>query len=135
MKKAWGMMLAGVLLAGWGCGPKQHGIKGQVTLDGQLVGPGSIVFLPEEGTISRKASAAILDGQYEVPTEHGPLAGFFRVEISWMEKTGKQIPGVDPGTMIPETREIMPAQYNSASTLKVEVKPGENVFDFHLKSE
>src|SRR5689334_9104257 len=104
-------LFVGLLLTTSGCGPRQNAIQGEVTLDGQPVGPGSIVFLPIEGTDSRKAAAAILDGRYDIPTDHGPQAGQFRVEISWFKKTGKQIPSADPGMMTEESVEVIPPKY------------------------
>jgi hypothetical protein len=40
-------------------------------------------------------------------------------------------PDGEPG---PGERETIPAKYNSASTLKEEVKAGSNTFDFNLES-
>src|SRR5262245_22550970 len=74
-------------------------VKGEVTLDGAPVGPGSISFYPEDGTVSRKASAAILDGKYEIPAEIGPSPGKFKIEITWPKATGKKVPSADPGIM------------------------------------
>jgi len=135
MARWWKLAAVLVLVPVAGC-PRSApvSIKGQVTLDGQPVGPGSISFLPEPGTDSRKASVAIEEGRYGVPADRGPSPGSFKVEINWARKTGRKVPSADPGIMMDETREAVPSKYNSQTTLTVEIKSGENVRDFHLKS-
>jgi hypothetical protein len=124
----------GLLTAVIGCGSsKEVSIKGSVTFDGQPVGPGSIVFAPETGNESIKVAAPIEDGKYEIGAERGATPGMFRVEISWSKKTGRQIPSADPGVMVDEVQEAIPAKYNAQSTLSREIKPGENVHDFDLQ--
>jgi hypothetical protein len=118
-----------------GCAAAPTGIKGEVTLDGQPVGPGNIVFQPEPGSDSRKASAAIEDGKYSIPAERAPAPGTFKVEVRWSKKTGRSVPSADPGIMMDETFEAIPAKYNDSTTLTVEIKPGASVYDFHLKSK
>jgi hypothetical protein len=130
------LLLMGLLLAAApGCGSDQVSIKGEVTLEGKAVGPGSIVFLPQAGTQSRKAAAAIIDGKYEIPADRGPTPGTFRVEISWSKKTGRKIPSADPVIpLIDETREAIPKKYNSKSILTVKIVAGENKHDFALEA-
>ena len=80
-------------------------------------------------------AAAVEGGAYEVPADLGAAPGTFKVEISWAKKTGRRVPSADPGIMMDETREAVPAKYNSRTTLTVAIKPGENVHDFPLKSQ
>ena len=128
-------LMLGLWAAVSGCGPSsQVSVQGRVTFDGQPVGPGSIVFLPEAGSEAVKLAAPIEDGKYRIGTERGAKPGAFRVEISWSKKTGRQIPSADPGMMMDETQEAIPAQYNTQSTLRRELKPGDNVCDFELSS-
>jgi len=129
------LVIVAMFLSTPGCaGASRVALKGKVTLDGVAVGPGRIAFLPQPGTVSTKAAAEIIDGQYEVRADRVPSPGTFRVEINWSKRTGKQIPSADPGIMTEETVEVIPAMYNSESTLTVEIKPGENIHDFPLKS-
>lgn len=125
--------MLGVIVAVAGCGSSdQVSIQGQVTFDGQAVGPGSIVFLPDgEGA---KIAAAIEDGKYRIGPERGAKAGNFRVQINWSKKTGRQIASADPGMMMDETVEAIPPQYNRDTTLRQEVKVGDNTIDFDLRS-
>jgi hypothetical protein len=125
----------GLLAAVASCGSSnQVAVQGRVTLDGQPVGPGSIVFLPEGGGEGTKVAAAIEDGKYQIGKERGAKPGAYRVEITWSKKTGRQRPSADPGMMMDETEEAIPPQFNSQSTLRKELKPGDNVHDFELKS-
>lgn len=125
-------VLALLLIAG--CGTGQVPIQGTVTLDGVPVEEGSISFFPEAGTNSRKASAAILNGEFSIPLENGPLPGKFKVEISWIKKTGRKIPSADPGMGDVEERiEAIPTKYNTASTLVREIAAGGNKLDFKLE--
>ena len=132
---AWGLALSG-LAALVGCGGSDSlAIQGDVTLDGQPVGPGSIAFYPADGSAGAGVSAAIENGRYEIPAERGPAPGSYRVQISWPKKTGKQIPSLDPGFTTDQTVEAIPPKYNTDSTLKVSVTPGEPKHDFTLTSK
>lgn len=123
-----------VILAVAGCGPRTIALHGAVTLDDQPVaGPGTVAFYPEAGN-ELGVSGEIVDGKYEIPAERGPVAGKYRVEITWPKKTGKQIPSLDPGMMSDETIEAIPKKYNRDSELTVEISSSQSVHDFHLKS-
>lgn len=116
-----------------GCGGDgRRSVSGEVTLDGEPVDGGSIVFLPSGGE-GGKGAAEIVKGKYAIPTEQGLPPGSYRVEIHWLKPTGKQIPSGDPGMMTDERAEAIPAQYHSASTLVAEITAGENKHNFHLK--
>jgi hypothetical protein len=129
-------LAAGLLIAFAGCsGSKEIPISGQVTLDGQpLAGPATIAFYPQQGTDSPGAAGEIVDGKYEIPAERGPYAGSFRVEITWPRKTGKQLPSADPGMVVDETVEGLPAKYNRNTELTAEISPQQKVHDFQLQS-
>jgi len=129
-------LMTGIVAAVIGCGSSnQVSVQGRVTMDGQPVGPGSIVFLPDAGAEGTKVAAAIEDGKYQIGPERGASPGNFRVEISWSKKTGKQIPSADPGMMMDETKEAIPPKYNAETTLRCEFKPGDNVHDYDLKTQ
>ena len=63
------------------------------------------------------------------------LPGKYRVEISWRKPTGRKIPSADPGVIIDETREAVPAKYNSESTLTVEIGSGDVEQNFVLTTK
>jgi len=123
-------LLAASVLAG--CSSDNHrAISGEVSYNGEPVDGGSIVFLPSGGE-GPKGAAEIVGGKYSIPAQQGLPPGTCRVEITWAKPTGKQIPSGDPGMMMEERIEAIPAQYNSASTLSVEITAGENVHNFPL---
>ncbi len=121
-----------VLFAGCADAGKAR-LKGTVVFDGAPVEEGSISFLPADGTTSRKASAAILNGEFDIPGDRAPSPGKFKVEISWMKKTGKKIASADPGIMADETKEAIPAKFNRETTLIRDLVAGENKLEFKLE--
>ena len=133
------VVIAASLVAG--CGEKSHGperaaIHGHVTLDGQDISVGSIVFTPAAGSKGQPAGGAIQDGKYAIKAELGPTLGPQSVEIRSERKTGKKIQAAmrDKGEQMDETVEAIPAQYNQRTILTYEVKSGDNERDFDLKS-
>lgn len=116
-----------------GCAEQAASIHGKVTLDGEPVTAGSISFLPASSG-GRKAAAAIEQGAYSIPATEKLLPGSYRVEISWHKPTGRKIASADPGMTAEETREVVPAKFNTESTLTVEISGGEAEKDFALTS-
>jgi len=109
-------------------------VQGQVTLDGEAVAIGSISFLPTSGA-GPKGSAAIEQGAYSIPATEKLQPGSYRVEISWRKPTGKKVASADPGMTIDETREAVPAKYNTASTLIAEIGGAHAQQDFAMISK
>jgi len=108
-------------------------VSGKITLDGQPLKTGHIVFSPLE--VGRGAQASIVDGAYTVPKSRGPSPGPYRVEIHSIQPTGKKVFDRGEGEMIEETKNLVPAMYNANTTLQAEVKAGgENTFPFDLKT-
>jgi hypothetical protein len=119
----------------FGCtAERSSSVHGKVTLDGEVVTMGNIVLLPAAGS-GTKAAAAIENGSYSIPAADKLLAGSYRVEISWHKPTGRKIASADPGITIDETREAVPARYNTESTLTVEIGSGDLEKDFALTSK
>lgn len=117
------------------CGAKSSpSIHGKVTLDGEPVANGNIVFLSQDSK-GPKAAAAIENGVYSLSPHDKLIAGKYRVEISWRKPTGKKIPSADPGITTDETREAVPAKYNTDSTLVAAIGSGEVEKDFALTSK
>jgi hypothetical protein len=113
---------------------KTASIHGRVTLDNEPVANGSIVFLPASGT-GKKAAAAIEQGLYSIPATDKLPPGSYRVEISWRKPTGRQILSADPGIMTDETREAVPAHYNTESALTTDIASGNVEKNFELVSK
>jgi hypothetical protein len=125
------------LTYGCGAGDKRAAVSGKVTLDGQAVESGSITFQPIEGTQGPSAGTAVTKGVYQIPRAQGPLPGVYRVEIYSQRKTGNKIPAgspAPPGTLVEEVVEAVPARFNAQSTLRSEVRSGNNPLDFNLSA-
>lgn len=125
-----------------GCGKStgRLAVSGEVTLDGQAIESGSILFQPKgEGP---KVGARIKEGKYRFDTSDGPLSGEYKVEIyadskdpfpmddpeAFAEQMEK-----DPEALKP-TNEV-PAHYNSQSTLTADPNPQKLTFNFNLKKD
>lgn len=127
-----------LLLAGCGdVSTPRNSIKGEVKLDGQPMAKGSIMFLPTGEGKGQAVVAPIVGGRYEIVAAQGPAVGRYRVEIRGTRKSGKMIPKAmaPPGEMIEEEVEAVAAKYNAQSELTTDVKAGENVANFDVKSK
>jgi hypothetical protein len=126
-----------LLLAGCGGGDANRGdISGVVKLDEKPLVQGSILFTPIEGARGSVTGGTIENGKYQCSGAAGATIGWNRVEIRAMRKTGKKIPKpfAPQGQTIDEQIEAIPPKFNSQSSLKVEVKRGDNTADFEVSS-
>ena len=122
------MVLAALLICGCGGGPKLYTVTGTVTYQGKPVQSGQIVFA-DATTTGPTATAAIKDGQYKIRC----TAGDKKVRITATQETGKMVEGA-MGATYPETIDLIPPQYNTATTLQCKVGPDEDpVCDFSLE--
>jgi hypothetical protein len=136
------LVIAGLLLCCWcGCADRDGGraaVKGKVTLDGVAIGEegatATISFFPTGATKGPAAGGQIQGGQYSIAASQGPAVGRNRVEIHASKMTGRKVADVHDGHMMDEMIEIIPARYNSESTLQRELKPGHNTLDFELST-
>lgn len=140
MQRLTKIMIAGVcsalLVIVAGCGTSHRGaISGAVTLDNQPVDGGMISFFPNGRDAGPSACTMIQAGRYTIPASSGPAIGANRVEIHWYRKTGKKVPGLVPGRENDVLAEAIPDRYHAKSELTADVKPGNNEFDFSLKSK
>jgi hypothetical protein len=132
MLKTLGFVVVGLMpLLGSGCArsssdhePEAYEVSGTVTLDGQPLEQGGILFkLPDDRL--PPASATIEDGEFSLKTR----AGLSRVEI--------RSPREGPNATQRMSRfvESIPDRYNQKSTLTADVVPaGPNRFEFRLQS-
>lgn len=109
--------------------------SGQVTIDGQPIEKGSIMFLPlDSGSI--KTGGPIVNGKYDILTEKGPVSGKHRVLCFWEKDTGKTYVDKDSGDVYPVRKEGLPKIYQSEkSPLEVEFSRKVKTYDFQLKSD
>lgn len=123
------------LLASLGCGGgKESQVSGHVKLDGNPVGPGTIVFVPAEGASNPADGAIQVDGSYSLKTSRtdGLNPGKYKVTVTVLDQ-----PEVQPGerSMI-AAKLITPEKYRDPATsgLEFSVEPGSNKIDVELTS-
>jgi hypothetical protein len=118
-------------------GARRGAIAGTVTLDGKPIAKGSIMFVPAEGTAGPVAGGPIENGRYQLPPDKGAAVGWNGVEIRSLHKTGRMVPKpmAPPGDMVEEYGEAVAPRYNLQSTLRFDVKPGENAANFEVTSK
>src|SRR5438128_90160 len=71
--------------------PRQP-VAGTVTLDGEPLNEGAILFAPtgkSEGAVA-SATARIENGQFSIPRDQGPVPGTYKVSISHAEEKPQQ---------------------------------------------
>jgi hypothetical protein len=128
-------VLVPVLLA-CGCGPvgpKRAAVSGKVLVDNKPLERGTITFLPANGTAGPSAGGTIIDGEYRLTTEDGPVPGTHRVEIRGFRPSGRMVSNpFDKKTKIEESTMIVPAAFNDRSELVREIVDGSNTLDFDL---
>jgi hypothetical protein len=105
-----------------GCSSGRIPLRGTVTLDGAPVEIGTIALLPETDDPSLPvASAPIQAGKFSFTDKNGPNRGPYRVEIRWPKATGRWVKMEGTGDTIQELADAIPAKYNKASTLRLDV--------------
>lgn len=118
-------------------GPARVAVDGQVTLRGEPVGKGSILFIPIEDTRGPRVGTAIEQGRFRIPRDRGPVIGRLRVEIRAERSLGYDITEPTESVMHigePLPPNDIPPEFNDASTLVITTTAkGSNSFQFHLK--
>ena len=113
-----------------GCrrGPTLYPVSGAVRYQGQPVEAGQIFFADPTGA-APTAYGPIENGRYAIEV----AAGAKQVRITATKETGKIIEGA-MGANYPEVVDLIPPQYNAASTLTADVGPaGDKAIDFDLE--
>jgi hypothetical protein len=119
-----------ILLGGCAGDPNHGRVSGAVTLDGQPLKSGIIHFVPADGQTA-SADAQVEDGKFSAKVPIGAK----KVSISAPKVVGKRKMYDTPDSpMVDKVEELVPAQYNSASTLTLDVKPGNQTQNYELKS-
>jgi hypothetical protein len=133
--------LAVLVFVAAGCGGSAASVSGEVTFNGEPVGDGFITFLPEDGK-GPSAAGPIEGGRFALDNL---MAGPKVVKIEAVKKVpfarsseemakraavnkfvGDGSGLIDPADVIPRNAE--------GNNTKVDIKPGNQTHDFHLKS-
>ena len=112
-------------------------VSGQVTLDGELIEVGSIVFFPSNPRAGKGTGGRIQDGEYLLEGKAAPAIGSYRVQIRSMRKSGRMVRPAYAGPdtpMVEGTEEAVAAEYNDKTTLEIEVMPGHNEKNWEVES-
>ncbi|QEG29768.1 hypothetical protein GobsT_45660 [Gemmata obscuriglobus] len=127
---ALGAAVALAFMAGCG-GPPKAQVSGTVTFNGEPIENGIIQFYPAGGA-GQTAGGGIENGKYQLETSTGEMT----VTINASKVVGKRAMYDTPDSpKVDVLKELIPAEYNTTSTLKVTLKPGVNEkVDFNLKS-
>ena len=111
-------------------GNRMADLRGTVSLNGQPVDEGSILFRSQDDPQGPEWGGPIKNGKYEAKLPPGTM----KVTVSWLKSTGQKKKTYDTpdSPEVPELEEVIPAKYNSATELRFEVKPGRNQKDWDL---
>lgn len=121
-----------------GCGgasdaPVTYPVSGKVTLDGEPLPEGDIIFRDASGKAA-SAAGKIENGAYSLTATAGKKSV---VITATKEIPGKTVVGGAPDEPpVPAVEQYLPAEYNEKTTLEADVSDsGSNEFTFELKSK
>ena len=106
--------------------PDLAAVSGVVTLDGKPLGDAIVLFTSAAGMSSFGKTDTT--GRYRVAYRSNLEGAAIGPSVVRITTNQTELPGAG-------YRDPIPAKYNSASTLKAEVKPGGNTIDFPLSSK
>lgn len=138
------IVLFASLVSGCGGGdPNRGAVRGTITIDGKPVTQGTVDFMPIDRSLGSTAGTTIEDGKYDLARIKGATVGKNRVVVAGSLKFAEPDSnppelGGEPGIDLPEEfyrswgfRRI---EYEDDPSLIVDIQPGKNQFDFHLRS-
>ena len=110
-------------------GPTMYPVAGEVTMEGEPIAEGKIIFEPFEPDGTLPAFGNITQGKYSFEVEPGDK----RVRITAEREVGE----VDPAMGARRRENYIPKQYNAKSqlTATVTTDPETNVFPFVLEAK
>jgi hypothetical protein len=120
-----------VVQAGCDQGPAMGTVTGEVTLDGQPVKDGHVLFTPLEGS-GQTGGGPLREGKFKAEVPIGKM----KVELHGNKVIGKRKAYDTPETpWEDDVAELLPAKYNFKSELTLDVKKGEQEVKYELKSK
>jgi hypothetical protein len=123
------LLIVSFLAAGCSSNPdERQALSGTIRLRGEVLDQGAVKFLPTTPEQKYGTGAMIQNGKFDISPEFGLTPGVYKVMIMSQEPDDKNAPppaAKEPGaTPPPIMRERIPPEYNSHSTLTIEVKNG-----------
>lgn len=110
-------------------------VSGTVKLDGQPIGPGVVIFAPDDGKTNPARGAIQPDGTYELKTSRdvGLAPGKYKVSLQIVEIPADVVPG--QRDMRP-TKSRIPEKYSdtNSSGFEFDVAAGSNTIDIEMTS-
>ncbi|QDT45535.1 hypothetical protein Pan241w_56600 [Gimesia alba] len=112
-------------------GPKLITVSGKITLNGEPLPEGDIIFRPADGQ-GHAYAGKIQAGTYSIETEVGKK----KVEIKSMRDVPGKTTEDNPGEVVNVREQIVPTKYNSESTLEIAINEGgADSADFTLEGD
>lgn len=124
-------------LAGCGLGAAGTAVTGSVTLDGEPLESGRIVFEPQGA--GKMAIGTIAQGTYQIAADQAPTPGTYLIRITAERPTGKNTAVVsrslEDQAPAEQYEQYLPAKYNSRSELTLQIpQDSTGKHDFALTS-
>lgn len=116
-----------------GCGSSRCSVNGTVTHQGKLLGHGTITFLAHGNPPGPMAGALIQNGCFDIPAAQGLEPGKYKVAISAAGGVAPRTPDEIAAGASARAMELIPAKYNSETTLSVVIIPGANFLELKLE--
>jgi hypothetical protein len=136
--RAWVIGLAFLSGVACGCSNRDHAdLTGEVILDDTPLNHGSILLIPVDTAKGTAAGGEITDGRFSLTGKQAPRIGAYRVDIRAPKKSGREVQKAmgKPGEREEEIVEAVAPRFNSATELRVEVKPGGTTAKFAVSSK
>ena len=121
------MMVAVSACDGSADGLPREPVSGTVTLDGEPLAAGAIQFFPKQaGGVAVSGGSTVEDGQFSISREYGLVPGSYKVAINASESSNgdSKKKGQKSRKKSTSTKDIIPAKYNSETTLTAEIEKG-----------
>jgi hypothetical protein len=136
--------LAAIFSASPGCAGSgddldREAVSGTVMLDGEPLVGGAIQFFPatNAGGVAVGGGSPVENGRFSIAREYGLVPGSYKVAINAAEPetAGAKTKGAARKGRV-QVRDLIPARYNSETTLKAEIdKGGTSSLTFDLESK
>lgn len=105
-----------------------------MTLDGQPIPNGEVLFYPIDGTKGSVSGGPIKDGRYVAEGRGGVPLGVHEVQIRAFRAPTTKLTGMAAVEGGP-AEQYLPEKFNAFSELRAEVDSSTTTLDFHLKSK